>query len=57
MIGLVVIGLLGVGLGKAGVFRRIPPYVLDGIAAVMVTGYGVYFLVLALGASPAAPNS
>jgi len=28
-------------------FRRGSPDVLDGIAAVMVTGYGVYFLWLA----------
>ena len=29
------------------VFQRIPPYVLDGVAAVMVTAYGLYFLRLA----------
>lgn len=45
--GLVVIALLGLLLRNAGIFRRVPPYVLDGLAAVMVTGYGAYFLWLA----------
>lgn len=45
--GLVVIALLGLLLRNAAIFRRVPPYVLDGIAAVMVAGYGAYFLWLA----------
>ncbi|MGY2049151.1 hypothetical protein [Methylobacterium sp. JK268] len=50
--GLIVIVLLGLLLRNAGIFRRVPPYVLDGIAAVMVTGYGVYFLWLAYSGAP-----
>ncbi|AYO83175.1 hypothetical protein ABID82_003309 [Methylobacterium sp. PvP062] len=38
---------LGLLLRNAVNFRRGSPDVLDGIAAVMVTGYGVYFLWLA----------
>lgn len=45
--GLAVVVLLGLLLRSVRIFRRVPPYVLDGIAAVMVTGYGVYFLWLA----------
>ncbi|CAM2883399.1 hypothetical protein JHFBIEKO_2505 [Methylobacterium mesophilicum] len=47
-IGLVLIALLAGVLRGTGVFRRVPPYVLDGIAAVMVTAYGLYFLRLAV---------
>ena len=47
-IGVAVIALLGITLRGTGVFRRVPPYVLDGIAAVMVTAYGLYFLRLAV---------
>lgn len=51
-IGLAVIALLGLLLPNTGLFGRVPPYVLDGIAAVMVTAYGFYFLRLAyLGAA------
>lgn len=46
-IGLAVIGLLGLLLRRTGVFRRVPPYVLDGIAAMTVTAYGIYFFRLA----------
>ena len=52
-LGLTVIVLLGVALRGTRVFRRVPPYVLDGIAAVMVTTYGFYFLHLAVTASGA----
>lgn len=46
-IGLVMITLLALLLRKTGLFRRVPPDLLDGIAAVMVTAYGLYFLRLA----------
>lgn len=46
-IGLAVIAGLALLLRNTGLFRQVPPYVLDGIAAVMVTAYGVYFLRLA----------
>lgn len=46
--GLVVIGSLATALGGTGVFRKLPAYMLDGIAALMVIGYGVYFLVLTI---------
>lgn len=46
-LGLAVIAALGVVLRGIGLFRRVPPYVLDGIAAVTVSAYGVYFLRLA----------
>jgi uncharacterized membrane protein len=52
-LGLAVIALLGVALRSTRAFRRVPPYMLDGIAAVMVTAYGFYFLHLAVAASGA----
>ena len=45
--GMVVIALLGLLLRNTGLFHRVPSYLLDGIAAVMVTAYGLYFLWLA----------
>ena len=47
-IGLLAIGATAAALGRAGIFKKIAPPVLDGLAAVMVTGYGAYFLTLAL---------
>ncbi|WP_342163165.1 hypothetical protein [Methylobacterium sp. SD21] len=52
-LGLVVIAMLGIVLRGIGVFRRIPPYVLDGVAAVAVTAYGLYFLYEAFAAGGA----
>ncbi len=52
-IGFVVIAVLGLLLRSTGLFRRVPPYVLDGIAAFMVTAYGFYFLRLAITAGDA----
>lgn len=52
-LGLVVIAMLGIVLRGIGVFRRIPPYVLDGVAAVTVTAYGLYFLYEAFAAGGA----
>lgn len=48
LIGLVVIVLLALLLGRTGIFRRIPTKYLDLIAGVMVMGYGIYFLIEAL---------
>ncbi len=44
LIGMGVIGLIALILGKAGVFEKIPPKYLDCIAGTMVTLYGIYFL-------------
>lgn len=44
LIGIGVIGLLALALGKAGIFERIPTKYLDCIAGTMVTIYGFYFL-------------
>ncbi|NEU13690.1 hypothetical protein G3T14_16340 [Methylobacterium sp. BTF04] len=46
--GLVIVAGLGLALGGTGAFRKVPPYVLDGIAAFMVLSYGAYFLSLAI---------
>ncbi|WP_289014324.1 hypothetical protein [uncultured Methylobacterium sp.] len=51
-LGLAAIGLIGGAMRGTGAFRRVPSYVLDGMAALMVTAYGLYFLRLAwVGAS------
>ena len=47
-IGVAVVVGLGLVLGRTGIFRKVQPYVLDGIAALMVLGYGAYFLSLAI---------
>lgn len=47
-IGLAVIGAVAIALRQTGIFRKVPAPVLDGLAAVMVIGYGIYFLILAL---------
>lgn len=44
LIGFVVIALVALILGKAGIFEKIPAKYLDGIAGTMVTIYGIYFL-------------
>jgi uncharacterized membrane protein len=44
LIGLGIIGLTALLLGKAGIFQKIPTKYLDLIAGIMVTIYGVYFL-------------
>ena len=54
LLGLVVIAVVAGLLGRSGIFRRIPSRYLDLIAGVMVTIYGIYFLVQAI-ASPHAP--
>jgi len=46
-VGLAVVGLLGLLLRHTGLFRRVPPDVLNGVAALTVTTYGIYFLRLA----------
>lgn len=46
--GLVIVAGLGLALGGKGVFRKVPAYALDGIAAFMVLSYGAYFLSLAI---------
>lgn len=46
--GLVIVAGLGLALGGTGAFRKVPPYVLDGIAAFMVLSYGAYSLPLAI---------
>lgn len=46
--GLVIVAGLGLALGGTGAFRKVPPYVLDGIAAFMVLSYGAHFLSLAI---------
>ena len=43
-LGVGVIALLAVALGRSGVFKKIPGVVLDGLAAVMINGYAVYFM-------------
>lgn len=48
VLGLIIISGLAAALGGTGVFRRVPAYVLDGIAAVMVLSYGAYFLAQAI---------
>ncbi|WP_017366252.1 hypothetical protein [Methylococcus capsulatus] len=50
LIGLAVIGVTALLLGKAGVFRRLPAKYLDLIAGVMVSLYGVHFITEASGA-------
>lgn len=47
-IGLVLVAGLAFALGETGIFRKVPPYVLDGVAAFMVLAYGAYFLSLAI---------
>jgi len=47
-LGLAIISLLAAALGRTGVFRSVPPFVLDGATAFMVIAYGSYFLTLAL---------
>jgi hypothetical protein len=42
-----VIAFLGLFLRSTTIVRRVPPYALDGIAAVMITAYRLYFLRLA----------
>lgn len=44
LIGIGIIGLIALILGKAGIFEKIPPKYLDCIAGTMVTLYGIYFL-------------
>jgi len=44
LIGLGIIGMTALLLGKAGIFQKIPTKYLDLIAGIMVTIYGVYFL-------------
>lgn len=44
LIGLGVIGLIALILGKIGIFEKIPPKYLDCLAGTMVTAYGIYFL-------------
>jgi uncharacterized membrane protein len=48
LIGLAVIGVTALLLGKAGFFRKLPAKYLDLIAGVMVSLYGVYFITEAL---------
>lgn len=48
LIGAVVLLLIAAVLGKSGIFRRIPTKYLDLIAGVMVTAYGIYFLIEAI---------
>ncbi|MDE1171775.1 MAG: hypothetical protein PW734_11305 [Verrucomicrobium sp.] len=40
--------LLALFLGRTGVFRKVPAVVLDGLAALCVTAYGIYFLTEAI---------
>lgn len=47
-LGLAIISLLAAALGRTGVFRTVPSFILDGAAAFMVIAYGSYFLALAL---------
>jgi uncharacterized membrane protein len=47
-IGLAAVLLIALLLGKTGVFRKVPPVLLDGLAALFVTVYGIYFVVEAL---------
>jgi uncharacterized membrane protein len=55
LLGLLVIALVAALLGRLDIFRRIPSRYLDLAAGVMVTIYGIYFLVQAVAPSPAAP--
>ena len=55
VLGLVVIALVAALLGRLDIFRRIPSRYLDLGAGVMVTIYGIYFLVQAVTAPHAAP--
>lgn len=43
-IGILVIAGLALILGRSGIFRKIPPVVLDGLAAVMINAYAAYFI-------------
>ncbi|SDM31004.1 hypothetical protein SAMN05216360_101509 [Methylobacterium phyllostachyos] len=47
-LGVAIIGALAATLGRTGVFRSVPPFLLDGAAAFMVVAYGSYFLASAL---------
>ena len=55
VLGLVVIALVAALLGRLDIFRRIPSRYLDLIAGVMVTIYGIYFLVQAVAPPHATP--
>ena len=49
LLGVLIIAVVAVLLGRFGIFRRVPARYLDLIAGVMVTIYGLYFLVQAAG--------
>ena len=55
LLGFLVIALVAVLLGRLDIFRRIPSRYLDLIAGVMVTIYGIYFLVQAVAPPHATP--
>ena len=48
VLGVSIIGALATTLGRAGVFRSVPSFLLDGAAAVMAIACGSYFLAPAL---------
>jgi len=48
LLGFLVIAAVAALLGRIGIFRRVPARYLDLIAGVMVTIYGLYFLVQAV---------
>jgi uncharacterized membrane protein len=48
LLGFLVIAAVALLLGRIGIFRRVPARYLDLIAGVMVTIYGIYFLVQAV---------
>lgn len=47
-LGVAITGALAATLGRTGVFRSVPPFLLDGAAPFMVVAYGSYFLASAL---------
>lgn len=48
VIGLGIIGIVALLLGKAGIFEKIPPKYLDLVASIMLVIYGIYFLYSAI---------
>lgn len=54
LIGLIVVGVLALTLGRVGIFEKLPPRYLDCLAGTMVTAYGIYFLYEAITGTAAA---
>lgn len=47
-LGAMMLAALACACGNSGLFRRIPAYILDGVASVIITAYGACFLTAAM---------